>query len=104
MFGGWTKPFGYVLRWRKGLDYRKNWPKQQTLEWLAREVKKEEKAKTKNHKGSKREGLTPLSEIDPNTLEQKHRKVGKLTCQIEDEKTQKVGEEAVAVGQHHRAS
>lgn len=82
----------------KGWTIEKIGPNSRQWKRLAREVKKGKKAEIKNHKGSKHEGLTPLSELDPNTLEQKHRKVGIATYQTEDVKTPKVGGEAVVAG------
>jgi len=82
----------------KGWTVEKIGPNSRHWKWLAREVKKEKKAETKNHKGSKREGLTPLNEVDPNTLEQKRKNVRIAICQTEDVKTPKVGGEAVATG------
>ena len=63
---------------------------------LAREVKKEKKAEIINLKVSKREGPTPICELDPNTLEQKRKKAEKYTSLTEDVNTQMVGRKAVA--------
>lgn len=79
-------------------------PNNRHWKWLACEVKKEKKGEIKGHKAAKREGPIPLCELDPNTLEQKRRKARRQTGQTEDGKEQMVGREAVAVGQHRRAS
>lgn len=91
-------------------DGEKSWTTEKigpnTRHWkrLAREVKKEKKAEIKNLKVSKREGPTPLYELDPNTLEQKCRKAGKCISLTKDVNTQMVGEEAVAAVKHRQAS
>ena len=91
-------------------DGEKSWTTEKigpnTRHWkrLAREVKKEKKADIKNLKVSKREGPTPLYELEPNTLEQKRRKAGKCISLTEDVNTQMVGEEAVAAVKHRQAS
>nr|POE67398.1 hypothetical protein CFP56_43642 [Quercus suber] len=88
----------------KGWTTEKIGPNSRHWKRLAREVPKEKKAEVKNLKVSKREGPTPLSELDPNTLEQKRRKAGKSISLTENVKTQMVGGEAVAAAQHRRAS
>ena len=88
----------------KGRTAEKFGPNSRHWKRLAREVKEEKKAEIKNLKVSKREDPTPLSELDPNTLEQKCRKAGKGTSLTKDVNTQMVGGEAVAAVEHRRAS
>lgn len=51
----------------------------------------------------KREGLTPLKELDLNVCVQKKRKGTKQTCSTSEEVKERDGGEVVAVMQHRRA-
>lgn len=63
-------------------------------------MKREPISEAKGRRRMKREGPTPLSEINPNVLDLKCRKEGKHISPNLDDKTQMVGGEAVAARQH----
>ncbi|KAL0011343.1 hypothetical protein SO802_006451 [Lithocarpus litseifolius] len=71
---------------------------------LAWEGNKSSNTDVKGQVNTKREGPTPLCEIDPNAMNQKRRKVGKLTSHKQDEEAQMVSGVAVAAKQHRQAS
>ena len=75
---------------------------------LAQEIKKESKSEEKGPKILKREGPTPLCEIDSNVLDVKRRKEGrnegKQIRRSSDDEMKMVGGEVVVARQHRRAS
>lgn len=75
---------------------------------MARKVKKESKGEEKGPKSLKFERQTPLSDLDPNVLDTKHRKdgrnEGKQISRSFNVDTVMVGGEAVAARQHCQAS
>ena len=71
---------------------------------MAQEGNKSSNNEVKGQVSTKREGPTPLCEIDPNVVNQKRRKAGKTTKDKKDAEAQMVGKVAVAAEQHRRAS
>lgn len=69
---------------------------------LARGTKTNEPIKSISLIKQKREGLTPLNDLDPNALGQKRRQ-GKNKLSEDTKNDQMVGGVAVATGQHRRA-
>lgn len=71
---------------------------------MAQEGNKNPNNAVRGQVNTKREGPTPICEIDPKAVNQKRRKAGEVTSHKQDEEAQMVGGEAVVTEQHRRAS
>ena len=71
------RPLAMVYDEIKGWTEEKLGQNSRHWKCLAREVKKESKGEEKGPKSLKREGQTPLSDLDPNVLDTKRKKDGR---------------------------
>nr|POE51193.1 hypothetical protein CFP56_49409 [Quercus suber] len=70
---------------------------------LAREIKSDAPKEKTSPTKLKREGPTPLTELDPKALELKRRRGKNKQHVVPEHESMMVGDEAVAARQHHRA-